>query len=207
MKKVTNSMNTRSKKTIDKIFDAAMVCLAEKGYAGATMDEIIRTAGVSKGAVYWHFKSKKELFYTLFEKWIEFFVTEFRRISEAEGSAWDRIKLTITYSIEFIGKDAQTSRAYAEFFNIAIKERDFLPAIREIYNQLTGMIAEIVQSGIDNGEFIELEVKPFSDLFVTLLDGMVLRSLIDEEFDLSQATEILAGLLKRALLETEEEQP
>lgn len=45
----------------EKILDAAVDCLAERGYAGTTFPEVLRRAGLSNGALWRHFRSKAEL--------------------------------------------------------------------------------------------------------------------------------------------------
>ena len=45
-----------------QILQAASTCFSRKGYHQTTMDDIVEEAGLSKGGVYWHFSSKKELF-------------------------------------------------------------------------------------------------------------------------------------------------
>jgi len=44
-----------------KILDATLACLAERGYAGASLPEIVRRAGLSNGALWRHFRSKADL--------------------------------------------------------------------------------------------------------------------------------------------------
>jgi AcrR family transcriptional regulator len=48
-----------------RIFDAAARLIEHYGYDKTTVDEIARAAGVSKGAIYLHFKSKEDLFEAL----------------------------------------------------------------------------------------------------------------------------------------------
>ncbi|MXP21670.1 TetR family transcriptional regulator [Gordonia sp. HNM0687] len=50
-----------------RLFDAAVSVFAERGYAGARMDEIARVAGFTKGAVYSNFSSKHALLAELIE--------------------------------------------------------------------------------------------------------------------------------------------
>lgn len=44
------------------ILDAAIQVFMEKGVAGATLEQIAEAAGVTRGAIYWHFKNKLEIF-------------------------------------------------------------------------------------------------------------------------------------------------
>ncbi len=54
-----------AKKVEEKIIQAARKQFAKKGYALASMDEIAKSANVSKGGLYHHFPSKEELFVSL----------------------------------------------------------------------------------------------------------------------------------------------
>lgn len=47
---------------LQQIFNKALEVFAEKGYAGAVMDEIAARAQVAKGTLYYHFDSKEDLF-------------------------------------------------------------------------------------------------------------------------------------------------
>ena len=54
-------MSSRSERTRAKILDSALQLLVERGYHGVGLEEVARDAGVSRQAVYLHFKSKAEL--------------------------------------------------------------------------------------------------------------------------------------------------
>jgi len=50
------------------ILDEAVRLFAEKGVAETSLEEIARAANVTRGAVYWHFKNKMEIFDALHER-------------------------------------------------------------------------------------------------------------------------------------------
>jgi AcrR family transcriptional regulator len=54
-----------AEQTRDNIIAAAITVFLERGFSRATLDEIARAAGVTRGAIYWHFRSKLEIFYAL----------------------------------------------------------------------------------------------------------------------------------------------
>lgn len=60
-------MDKDSKK--DLIADAALACFLSTGYGGTSVDDIVKASGMSKGGIYWHFKSrvKKKYFCTFFK--------------------------------------------------------------------------------------------------------------------------------------------
>ena len=51
----------RSRDARGAILDATMTLVARQGFARTSLDEIAAAAGVSRGAIYWHFKGKDDL--------------------------------------------------------------------------------------------------------------------------------------------------
>lgn len=54
--------------TIQKILDTAERLFIEKGYDRASLQDIIDATGLSKGAIYHHFASKEDIFYSVFDR-------------------------------------------------------------------------------------------------------------------------------------------
>ncbi len=67
-----------------QLFQAAMAVCAEKGYHATTVEEIAERAGLSKGALYHHFKSKQDLFVELLEGSMD----EFAEMIAHADSGW-----------------------------------------------------------------------------------------------------------------------
>jgi len=59
----------RAKLTRQHLLDAARRVFGEGGYAGATVDDVARAAGCSKGAYYFHFATKEDALLALAEDW------------------------------------------------------------------------------------------------------------------------------------------
>ncbi len=57
----------RRQQTRDHLLEAAATVFGERGYHGASLDDIAAAAGFTKGAVYSNFKSKEDLFLALLE--------------------------------------------------------------------------------------------------------------------------------------------
>ena len=53
--------NKYPEQTVEKILDAAAALFAEKGYQSTTLQDIIDATGLSKGAVYHHFRGKQRV--------------------------------------------------------------------------------------------------------------------------------------------------
>lgn len=54
-----------AEQTRQDILNAALELFHDRGYARTTLEQIARKAGVTRGAIYWHFKDKLDLFIAL----------------------------------------------------------------------------------------------------------------------------------------------
>src|SRR5689334_12795925 len=57
----TLARQDRAERTRTAILDAAAAVFDERGFSGASLSDILTKAGVTKGALYFHFSSKEEL--------------------------------------------------------------------------------------------------------------------------------------------------
>src|SRR5205823_13773279 len=66
----------------ERLLDAALAELRERGYEGSSLEAIARRAGLTRGAVYWNFHSKLELFVALLEQRVDGPARELMRLTE-----------------------------------------------------------------------------------------------------------------------------
>jgi AcrR family transcriptional regulator len=70
-----------------RILAAARTVFAERGYHGATIEQIAGEAGLSNGAVYYNFASKEDLFFGLLDQWRTELLTDLGSALPRPGSA------------------------------------------------------------------------------------------------------------------------
>lgn len=75
------------------IFESAIKIFSKNGYNGATMDAIAADAGVAKGTLYYHFKSKEEIFKYIVEEGMKLLTQKIDFDSKKEKNALDKIKI------------------------------------------------------------------------------------------------------------------
>ncbi|PWI41560.1 TetR/AcrR family transcriptional regulator [Streptomyces sp. ICBB 8177] len=69
----------RSRATRRRLLEAAVACLAERGWSGSTVTVVAEHAGVSRGAAQHHFRTREELFTAAVEHVAEEWLTTIRR--------------------------------------------------------------------------------------------------------------------------------
>ena len=70
-------MATKGEQTRERILDAAQTLILDRGYAGVSVDQLINSLGLTKGAFFHHFKSKRDLARTLIQRYADAGVTLF----------------------------------------------------------------------------------------------------------------------------------
>ncbi|MBE3591170.1 MAG: TetR/AcrR family transcriptional regulator [Firmicutes bacterium] len=96
--------------TRERILAAAAAVFAAEGYSRATMDGIAQRAGLSKGALYFHFASKEELFLALMDHMAELL---WASVGEALGSvrgASARIAAALRAALEVFERHPELTR-------------------------------------------------------------------------------------------------
>lgn len=100
----------RYEKTRSVLLTVAHELFAERGYADTSTQDIIERAGVTRGALYYHFRDKRALFRAVFEQFRQARTQAVMAcMQEAEGDLWQRfIETGCTVFIESLSdKSAQ----------------------------------------------------------------------------------------------------
>jgi len=89
-------------KTKRDIFEAAIRIFSISGYDSATMDDIAQDAGVAKGTLYYHFKSKEELFKYIITEGMELISEELDVAALKESSSLDKLKAICKHQLKMV---------------------------------------------------------------------------------------------------------
>jgi len=86
----------------ERILREAMRLFWEKGYHGTSIDDITRAAGLTKGALYWHYNSKEDLLRRIIAEYEKRFLDGLiQHVNEVKGSIVDKIEKYFRYNAAF----------------------------------------------------------------------------------------------------------
>lgn len=71
---------------------AGISAFAEAGYAGVSLEELMRSLGITRGALYHHFKSKRVYFRAVVERLLEDLEKQISAASSRAGDGWEGIE-------------------------------------------------------------------------------------------------------------------
>jgi AcrR family transcriptional regulator len=105
------SSESRAQDSRDEILRAATNLFATRGFHETSMAEVARAAGVSKALIFWHFKSKEELFVAVLGKLLEPYVIDFAEEAGALDEKAQLLKLIESY-LEFVRENSSSIRFF-----------------------------------------------------------------------------------------------
>jgi TetR/AcrR family transcriptional regulator, fatty acid metabolism regulator protein len=95
LEKKPTSRQLRANKTRKLIYDVAVKLMDDQGFAGTTIEEISKRAGVSVGTFYHYFKAKEDIFFDIFKKADDYFesvvASDLKKQAEAGASAREQV--------------------------------------------------------------------------------------------------------------------
>jgi AcrR family transcriptional regulator len=104
----------QSQKTQRVLLDVARELFTEHGYAHTSTEEVVRRAGVTRGALYYHYRDKVALFEAVFEEVRAAAMQSVRaRVQAAEGDTWQRIIVTGCHELRAAYMQAISERVEA----------------------------------------------------------------------------------------------
>jgi AcrR family transcriptional regulator len=166
--KSDNKQEARSRATREKLVTAARALFAQRGYAAVGTEEVVRAAGVTRGALYHQFRGgKEELFEAVFEV-VEAETTQ--RIADvALANAADPVDALRAGARAFLEICAEP-----EIERVALLDA---PAVlgwarwREIgFRHGLGLVAATLQAGMDAGVVAAQPLTPLAHLLLGALD-------------------------------------
>jgi AcrR family transcriptional regulator len=165
-----------------QILKAALTCFARKGYHQTTMDDIVEEAGLSKGGVYWHFGSKKELFLSLFEPVMVGMEEYMMAILESQVSAREKLCAMLDMFTDFSMADE-----FQEFMPLMIdvwaqnlQDPDVNEVVTGIYRHFLTPCVRLIEEGIVSGEFKPVNAAVLAGILFAAYDGLMVQWMIDE---------------------------
>jgi AcrR family transcriptional regulator len=174
----------------NQIIEAASNVFAEKGFTGASIAHIAVQAGIGKGTTYEYFRSKEDLFFAVFEWHVQQSSQAATVNIAALGcSASDRLSIMneslMNYFVDRMDIFSLVMEFWAASASSRIQER-FKLAFKNTYKEFRGIVAALIQDGIDRGEFrADIDVAAIAAGIVGMWDALFLQGWFDESFDIA----------------------
>ena len=182
------------------IVEAALADFLDKGYEHSTMDSIARRAGLSKGGLYHHFKSKDEILLYTNQKLNE----PIGKLMH-EAARQSSPSLALKFYIRRYLKFWMDRPRHLVFFFLSMTRILADKAIWSLYEQYTeqviGFFQGLLDKGAASGEFKPHDTRAQALILMSALDGVLGYLVIDRRLDYRTTCRNLEEVLIDPLLD------
>ena len=156
----------------EQILSAARRRFIDKGYHPTRMDEIAHAAGLSKGGVYFHFESKREVFETLVEEEYSRSMGFLEGVAGSEAPIAEKLQRLATHYLEYFGQAPEAPRFFVVMGEMALRDEALAHRLREMQGAYMDAIARLLRQGEVEGVLRPVEARVVAGLLKALLDGI-----------------------------------
>lgn len=141
-----------SAETRELIISSAIDTFIEKGYSHTTLEDIVKRVGLTRGAFYWNFNSKKDILEEILRRYEAFYRDIYTSYTHYD-SAYETLKSFLEVDL---GKK-NADNPYIKIVLYKVELSDGLPELTEIQSRLdrdfTAIIEGEIRRGQERGEF------------------------------------------------------
>lgn len=178
--------------TREKILDTALEMILHQGFASTSIDKVIEKIGITKGAFFYHFKSKREMAVALINKFADNDYTHLvDSKSQAEKLSRDPLQQLLTFVGLFEEMFGQLTEPYPGcLFAVFCYQGDmFDEEIRGIITSelgewrryISNKVHDIMQTRTPK---VPVDVESLADLMTTIFEGAFIMSKAFNDFSM-----------------------
>jgi len=169
-------------KTKKLIFESAIKIFSESGYRGATMDDIAANAGLVKGTLYYHFKSKEEIFNFIVEEGLQILQNQVMEIQNMDIDPIKRLIKICRIQLTFL-------YGYTDFFKVVMSQlwgtENRQNELRQKIGRYINEIEVNIKAAMKNGQIKEGDTELIAfQFFGSLCSSAIYESIHNEKINL-----------------------
>ena len=165
----------------NQILDAALAVFARLGFHEARMDDIVQASGLSKGALYWYFKSKEDIILAISQRLFSTDIEQLEETLAAEGSVSERLLQLMRIRAQGLQEMSSVIAILFEFYAAALHQDEVRQLIQRYFQGFQELLVALIQQGIDRDEFRAVNAIETAIALDSLFEGLVVRWLIDPQ--------------------------
>ncbi len=171
--RVTKEQAAETRKAL---IDAGLKVFSEKGFAATRIEDVVQFAGLTRGAFYWHFKNKLELYCAVYKEGMIYLDLRLQAAIDQTKSALENIQRALDFIASDIRNDEYVGKMSKLQYTI-----EWTPEVRDqvefMKHEMTlpfrTLFYDLIEQGKSTGEIkLEYDTDVIFKALVSLLIGM-----------------------------------
>lgn len=182
----------------DSILDATDRLLGRFGYRKMTVEDIAAEAGIGKGTIYLHFKSKEEVVLSHIDRIVDRLQLRLKEIAHSDATATERLRLMLLTRVMFRFDSVQH---YTQSVNdlLAVLRPGLLARRTEYFEAEARIFVGVLTNGRESGEFSFADEQATAHALLQATNGLLPYSLstteLGEREEVEQRASDVANLI------------
>jgi AcrR family transcriptional regulator len=188
--------------TRQRILDAAVEVFAEKGYHDARVDEIVEASGTSKGAVYFYFSSKQQIFLALIDEFARKLEQGLLEAVIREPDGIRRVNAALKSCLTIFGETRRLAKIFlvqAVGLGEAFEEKQL-----EIHGRFVQAIQMYLDQALADGDIPPLDTEVTAMVWMGAINEVIIRWVLTGEPGPERSLPALRTALLRSIGVSEE---
>jgi AcrR family transcriptional regulator len=173
----------RLERTRTLLLDAAEEVFAEKGFIPATLDDIAKAAGYSKGAIYKYFATKEELFLAASDRYWRRYFDNFAEVMSSASQVGAHELEEIAERWGQLSRDRGPEHAAlgVEFNLYLLRNPEARKRVADKRSEVVAELTKYIVTGIDRlGASLLIPPSTFAHILIATTDAVEMGSHLDD---------------------------
>lgn len=182
-----------------KLAESAFALFARKGIKAVNVEGVARQAGVTKGSLYWHYRSKHEL---ILAACAHYYRTYQRGINRQLAGVVDpqaRLERTIRQAVRTCLLDSENRVFTMEVFTLSLHNEEIRRSWRQFYDSVREFYVGLLQAVKATGAAADVDEQQAVDFMLDAMEGLKQRALYDPSICSSASERSICHNLLRIL--------
>ncbi|NRA64316.1 MAG: TetR/AcrR family transcriptional regulator [Pseudobacteriovorax sp.] len=164
----------------DQIVRATVECITKHGYHNFSMQDVARTAGVSKGIIHYYFLNKDDLMMSVLDRVAGDIESVLAHDMKEITDPLKKLDIFMSVSFDVVRSTKEYYQVNMDFWTQINQKKEVRQVISRHYAKFRDTCAAVVQEGIDKNVFKDVDANIFASFILSVIDGVSLQWLFDE---------------------------
>ena len=189
------AMVTATHDMSDKLASCAFALFSGRGIDRVRMDDIAASAGVTKGSLYWHYRSKSEVIHAACQHYYAGWHAQMKREISKATTPGRRLARAIRSSVRTCLIDDANRTFTLELFTLSIHDEAVRKGWRAFFDGVKSFYISLLGEAMAGGEVAAGDPEAAVDLMLAAMEGYKLRALFEPKLCARSAERRIAAEL------------
>lgn len=171
--------NKYPQRTVEKILEVSLALFNEKGYEKTTIQDIVNALGMSKGAIYHHFKSKDEIIEALSERCYHGDAQMELLFNASDKTGIEKLRAIIYRQIQ----NEEKKQIDTISINLWKNPKIFMSGMAENLSVNSQIVERILKEGMEDGSIRSQDPLCAAQVLMLLLNYWICSPIVLKELD------------------------